>query len=165
MSNVSEKMPVKNRPSRRAKSDKRMADYIESKERAKKQQDSGGGEVVEEAEYCFCGADLGWPRARPSECSSHFFHKDCLIQWATRDGDIPNKKTCPLCRKDFRNIKMQSNIGGQEVLVEVNQPVNYVAGGETLAPSATDQQVFPDWSLLRRNTVRQTPHTLHGYPG
>ena len=34
---------------------------------------------------------------------SHYSHKDCLIQWATRVGvgDIPNKKTCPLCRKPF----------------------------------------------------------------
>lgn len=102
------------------------------------------------------------------ECSSHTFHRDCLIQWATRDGDIPNKKTCPLCRKDFRHIKMQSNIGEQEVLVEVNQPVTYVRGAETLAPPATDQQDFPDWSVLRRNNVRQFPHTNYpnyGYPG
>ena len=64
--------------------------------------------------------------------------------------------------------KMQSNIGEQEVLVEVNQPVTYVRGAETLAPPATDQQDFPDWSVLRRNNVRQFPHTNYpnyGYPG
>ena len=63
---------------------------------------------------------------------------------------------------------MQSNIGEQEVLVEVNQPVTYVRGAETLAPPATDQQDFPDWSVLRRNNVRQFPHTNYpnyGYPG
>ena len=60
-------MPGKNRPSRRAYSDRRMAAYIEAKEKAKEQQVEAvggeGGEGGEEEEFCFCGGVMDWPRA------------------------------------------------------------------------------------------------------
>ena len=85
------------------------------------QEASGGVDGVDvavagtemEEEYCFCGAILDWPRARPSDCSLHYFHADYLIRWAMREvvrdnfrDVVLNKKTCPLCRKTFENIKM-----------------------------------------------------------
>ena len=72
-------------------------------------------------------------------------------------GDIPNKKTCPLCRKDFLNIMVKSNFGGEEELVNV-PPVTQATGGETLAPQASDDQEFPDWGLLRLNAPPPPPH-------
>ena len=61
---------------------------------------------------------------------------------------VLNKKTCPLCRKTFESIKMQSVIGGEEETIDVDNPVTYDTGGETLAPPALDQEEFPDWDLL-----------------
>ena len=164
-------MPGKNRPSRKAKNDRRMAAYIERKERERDQEASGGLDVSgpveeeEEEEYCFCGAILDWPRARPSDCSFHYFHADCLIRWATREvvrdnfRDVLNKKTCPLCRKTFENIKMQLVRDGEEETVDVDDPVTYDRGGETLAPPASEEEEFPDWDLLRTN-VNPNDHQL-----
>ena len=38
---------------------------------------------------------------------------------------VLNKKTCPLCRKTFENIKMQLVRGGEEETLDVDDPVTY----------------------------------------
>ena len=80
---------------------------------------------------------------------SHYSHKDCLIQWATRVGvgDIPDKKTCPLCRKLYLNIMVKSNLWGEEELIDVDQP----------APQASDHEEDFDWDLLRLNAPAPLP--------
>ena len=46
-----------------------------------------------------------------------------------------------------------------EETIDVDDPVTYDTGGETLAPPASEQEEFPDWDVLRTN-VNPSDHHL-----
>ena len=71
---------------------------------------------------------------------------------------VLNKKTCPLCRKTFENIKMQLVSGGEEETIDVDDPVTY--------DTASEQEEFPDWDVLRTNGNPSDHHLpMNSRPG
>ncbi|KAK9511435.1 hypothetical protein O3M35_000092 [Rhynocoris fuscipes] len=44
-------------------------------------------------------------KARPSTCSSHYFHATCLKKWSKTSN------TCPFCRVEYKNIFIENKNG------------------------------------------------------